>query len=604
MRARGTNRRARTMGRAILWALATFAPACVQAQTEPVFSTGTEMVLVPATVLDKHGLPVSGLTRDNFELRVDGRLVTIAGFNEVSGQVHAPASAHSLPPDILTNVPPGDVAQRSWVVLLPDFINTAPADRMQLRRQLLKFLAKDLRPGQQIAIYALSSSLALLHPFTSDTRPLIEAASQLMDEKELPPAAAAAGLGSVAPAAVAGTITPSPGGLASVQPRDGGKGSSVDSGKANDIEDLLLQSQWRMAVYDARTRAESTLAEFRQLAGSFAGVAGKKTVLWLTGDASPLNPTLLNPTLLTEPSMEPLRVHWRDIAATYEALSGAGISLFPVDIRGVTNPGLKNPSETPNNADFTQTAAQAQPGADSPYSSSIAQREGEAGNSVMAMQTAAVETGGQLLRGSNDLSALLARAQNFWSSYYVLAFKPEPQKKGKSPVYHRIEVRVPGRTAQVLYRHGYLATPESVIDSKDEVHRDLSDASNSPIDFTAIPLTLRLSPEDKRGSLKDTQFVLAIPSAALEREDTRQGSHYSFSIYIVLKNADGKVLSQLGDKIDRVFAPKEAAGIARHGFLYPGRFDAPAGKKSFARIIIRDNESGRVGTITVQIARN
>jgi len=98
--------------------------------------------------------------------------------------------------------------------------------------------------------------------------------------------------------------------------------------------------------------------------------------------------------------------------------------------------------------------------------------------------------------------------------------------------------------------------------------------------------------------------MLSIPASALEHSDTAQGWRYQFSIFIVLKDPKGKVFSDLGDKIDRVFAPPEAAALARHGFFYPGQFDAPAGEKTFGRIIVRDNLSGRVGTITVQIGKD
>jgi hypothetical protein len=72
----------------------------------------------------------------------------------------------------------------------------------------------------------------------------------------------------------------------------------------------------------------------------------------------------------------------------------------------------------------------------------------------------------------------------------------------------------------------------------------------------------------------------------------------------LLKDSKGKVISTMGDRIDRMFSASEAAGIAKNGFLYPGRFDAPAGKRTFGRIIVRDNLSGHTGTITLQIARD
>jgi hypothetical protein len=186
----------------------------------------------------------------------------------------------------------------------------------------------------------------------------------------------------------------------------------------------------------------------------------------------------------------------------------------------------------------------------------------------------------------------------------VLAFSPSQEPTGKSPVYHRIEVKVPGRTVEVLYRHGYTSRPVSFIASDNELKRDVADASNSPVDLTAIPLTLRLLPEDKGASGQKPRFMLTIAATQLAHTDTRQGSRYNFSVFIFLKDARGKVVSDLGDQIDRVFPPAQAASIANHGFLYPGQLETPAGRKTFGRIIVRDNLSGRLGTITVQIGND
>jgi len=600
MPAQRSNLRVSSTGRITLYALAALAIPCALAQTGPVFRATSETVLVPTTVLDKQGQPVAGLKLDDFELRVDGKPVKITALNEVSGPTRA-ANVNPLPPDTVTNVMPLEATQQSWVILLVDLLNTSLPDRMELRRQLLKFLTSDLRPGQPIAIYALGNSLTLVHPFTSDTQQLIEAERRLINEKGLPPAAGA-GFVSATPAAVAGVIAATPGAPATMAPANVATGGGA--GGQGDVESFLLAAQWRMSVYNIHTRTEETLAQFRQLANAFAGVAGKKTVLWLTGDASPLNPTLMNQVNFGDPSSVPLRVEWRQVAAAYEAISAAGISLFPVDIRGVGNPGLKKPDETPSHPEFVQTAALSQPGDSVAYSSATSQRQGEAANAVMAMETAAVETGGRVLAGSNDLSGLLGRAQSLWSSYYVLAFAPEPEPQGKSPVYHRIEVKVPGRAVEVLYRRGYSARPESLIASDDELKRDVGDASSSPVDLTAIPLSLKLAPEDKSVTGGGSGFMLSIPASALEHTDTPQGTRYYFSIFLLLKDPQGKLLSNLGDKIDRVFAPPEAAALARRGFAYPGQFDAPAGEKTFGRIIVRDNLSGRVGTITVQIGRD
>ncbi len=565
------------------------------AQTEPVFRTTSEVVLVTAAVLDKQSRPVTGLKREEFELRVDGKPVRITALDEITGPSQAVAAPHALPTDTVTNISPIETSRRSYIILLVDFINTSLPDRMELRKQLLKFLSEDLQPGQQIAVYALSSSLMLLHPFTTDTKLLIEAASRLVHEKGTPPSA---GFLSAAPASVAGSITVSAGGVASFA---GGAGRPEGTGRGGDIENFLLSAQWRESVFTTRARAANTLAQFRQLANSFAGVAGKKMVLWLTGDASPLNPTLMHQIAFDDPGSEPLRLQWRDVAATFGALNGAGISVFPVDIRGIINPGLASAAEHTSHPDIMHSLAESQPGESEVYPTTTSMRQGEAANAVLAMETAAVETGGRVLKGSNDLSELLGKAQDLWSSYYVLAFTPEQGGQGKAAAYHRIEVKVPGHSVQVLFRRGYVARPESVIASEEEIKRDVMDAADSPVDLTSIPLTLKLTPVDRRTAGLGPHFLLSIPGEALQRTDTSQGLHYNFSIFIMLKDSRGRVISTMGDKIDRVFTAAQAARIVKTGFQYPGQFDAPAGERTFGRIIVRDNLSGHAGSITVEI---
>jgi len=130
----------RITGQSVLFALAVLAIPHAWAQDEPVFRSTSEVVLVPATVLDKQGKPVSRLKREDFELRVDGKPVAITALDEVSGAPAAATNARRPLPDTVTNMVPVESSRRSWVVLLVDFINTAPTDRMELRKQLLKFL--------------------------------------------------------------------------------------------------------------------------------------------------------------------------------------------------------------------------------------------------------------------------------------------------------------------------------------------------------------------------------------------------------------------------------------------------------------------------------
>jgi hypothetical protein len=52
----------------------------LDAQTQPRFRTGVDLIVVPVVVRDAQNALVRGLTGEDFELREDGTPVTIATF--------------------------------------------------------------------------------------------------------------------------------------------------------------------------------------------------------------------------------------------------------------------------------------------------------------------------------------------------------------------------------------------------------------------------------------------------------------------------------------------------------------------------------------------
>jgi len=129
------------------------------------------------------------------------------------------------------------------VILLVDLINTSLEDRVDLRRQLMKFLSKDLRPDQQIAIYALANSLIVLHPFSGDQTSLARAASRLMHEKGAPPPPAGFGFLGGVPAPVAGVISAPPGGIASVT------SPGAPTGPEEPLANFVMRGEWQMTNF-------------------------------------------------------------------------------------------------------------------------------------------------------------------------------------------------------------------------------------------------------------------------------------------------------------------------------------------------------------------
>ena len=407
-------------------------------QDQNVIRTETPLVLVPVSVLDHNGHTVRRLTKDDFTLIVDGTATRITGFDTrdseqpiVSDESPQKGNAQSTPETrVITNVPTEIGAQSTIVILLLDYLNTDLRDRLPIREQALRFFADRLKSGQTFAAYGLSYRLISLLAPSADPAALIRAANVALGQ-------------------ISATDPPESGILMTSK-----KFRDLE-GTDEKMEFIELQSARQKFVNDQRSRSTRTLAAFRQIARAFAGIPGKKELLWLTGDASPLNPSMLYLILLDGPALEANSGSGADLARTFESLNQANITVFPIDIRGVKNTGLLNASGEVSHEEFNQLARRgSQPEDVNIYATSSDRREGEAANAALAMESCARETGGEVLRGSNDLNTLLQRARGAWDAYYVLSFVPRtPEvKQGR---YVPLKVKVKQKRVRVLHRQGF-----------------------------------------------------------------------------------------------------------------------------------------------------
>ena len=259
----------------LILGLSTFLEPVAPAQNATTIRSSSSLVLVPVSALDKSGNFVADLSAHDFQIFVDGKSVEVASFDAVREMSPPSAGKPGLPtalhPQTFRNISEFSASQPNLVVLFVDYLNTRLVDRMGLREGMLKYLANQLKPDQEIAAYGLTERLVLLQPFTRDPSALIAVARDLLKQKGQPRDP------------IGGKPLIKPG----MDPKSNDK--STDRGMEF-LEAVNARKEYNL---DQLHRAQRTLEAFRELAGSFGGVPGKKTVIWLTGDASPLNPTLL-----------------------------------------------------------------------------------------------------------------------------------------------------------------------------------------------------------------------------------------------------------------------------------------------------------------------
>lgn len=180
---------ARTAASAILaftLVLAT-APAALAAETPPAPLPAGVRAAVEVRAMDldvvatKDGRPVTDLTRDEFVVRVDKKVVPIDYFARVdAGTVHGPDLATASPDlvlDTLRNDAGETYVPRQFLVYFDDE-RLLPQDRKPVLEGLRDFVTR-LSPSDRASIVSYNGATRVLVPFTSSKEDLLDGLSRL-----------------------------------------------------------------------------------------------------------------------------------------------------------------------------------------------------------------------------------------------------------------------------------------------------------------------------------------------------------------------------------------------------------------------------------------
>jgi VWFA-related protein len=141
----------------------------------------SRLVLVDVVVTDKHGQPVPGLKPSDFTVTEKGKPQKISVFTPPN-QTARPA-APALAPGVYSNRPEYRSPGGPPTVILLDAANTPLAEQTNARSQMLKWVLDEYRPGDRVAVFALTEKLVLLSDFTDDPQVLLSVLRQYVAQK-------------------------------------------------------------------------------------------------------------------------------------------------------------------------------------------------------------------------------------------------------------------------------------------------------------------------------------------------------------------------------------------------------------------------------------
>ena len=466
-----------------------------QQQHEEVLRINTDLVQTDVMVLDKTGHAVTGLTKDQFEVLVDGQPVQLqffegvaaGGAKEASKIAAARSGATQGAAAAAASLARRAVPGRSFIFFVDDLHLSQPS--IKRTRDLLGNFIDKMAPGDQAMLISPSGQIGFLQQLTDNKTALKMAASrinfqaqaspdpggrrsmtvsearaidrgqkevldykvkEMLDDMGLgrapddlsesaqgnqPPPQPIPGNSMGTTGTTSGDQKETAGGIRITQATTTAPGVNLNSRKSQ--AEMALKSEARRIVQMINSVNSGMLAALESVARGSASLPGRKLVFFIS-DGFVID-------MRDGATSERLR-HVVDSAAR------SGVVIYTINSTGLT-------------ADF----AGAQSDAFADIEDATGGHNAAVDRTSLALQktrdeqeilrTIAEETGGRAILNRNDLESGIGQIVGETSSYYLLAWKPQEVAAGK-PVFKSIKVSVKGRPdLRVLGRAGFYTQP-------------------------------------------------------------------------------------------------------------------------------------------------
>ncbi len=576
--------------RALRFSIVLFSVTCLlsaQNQKDTISSTA-EIVTVPVIVTDSSGKHVRGLKQDDFSISENGKPQRIASFEEVTAQKQ-PVRSVTQQNGIYTNRVETDNALALGIVVV-DFVNTRAVNQYWAIRGAMNFLEKWKGKGgfnQPMMMAAITrEGLRIVHQATTDPS-VLETAMAFV--KSSPSPGRENNQGTLA--------------LASDPPRDATGNPIVNASTpptksgpstAEQLQQAKLEAQMvdqmerqneviRAAANDADTK--TTMWALQALANGVAGIPGRKAMVW-SSEIFPFKSvqeefgspqwTAVHGSSDEDPDLKPLR------DATLLALNRANIAVYPVNAGGLLTPDYFDASWADRSL---MTGGQW-------ATKVVARSEANSGENNLYARLVADQTGGKACMANNDIGDCIGRALDDATHYYMLTYYPDP--KPKNAGWRKIKVDVKGDKINVRARNSYFygAVPTYGTPAKSEV----AVALQSNLDYTSLPLVLKFTGlKPGQGNKRIAQFVIGVDGRALSI-DEEHGNKISLLIGAQAQASDNPVIISIDTKLK----PDVVEQIRAKQLTHAGEMEITPGKYD-VRVVVRDNFTGRIGSIVAPI---
>jgi VWFA-related protein len=532
-----------------------------QKEDEATLKLTTELIEVRAVVTDKAGNPVSGLTKDDFELLENDKPqeVSFFAFTRVPGKGEsATAPGQPLAPSAALANSAAAKPGRS-IVLFADNSHISTSNLLSLKQSLRRFIDDKLGEQDLTALITSFGTLGLGEQFTRDRRLLRYAAERL----------------GVGPSERASLLTPY---LAWLVNRDDRSGLN-EAFRLLREEEGVMETDPRILTQLAKSRAtevlsiasyrsRTTLLTLRSVIDRLAQMPGQR-LLVLFSDGF----TLLDSTGRFD-SMELQNVTSR--------AARSGVVIYSIDSRGLTGPpGMGGEYRTQPNFSIA----------------SAGERDLQDGLNALA-----ADTGGKFFRNTNDLTSAANQALVDNEVYYTLAYYPA--EEGNANKFRKLTIRVKGHPEyRVRTQKGYL--PSALARNKTEAAKTpeqrLVQRMIEPLPVAELGVVATADDVEIQADPSQVTLKVTVDGTSITPQPQANGiQKMELKIATLVFDKTGKQVFNLLQTVDGTLRPASYERLRAGGFHYYKRLALKPGFYQI-RVGVFEPKTERTGTATALV---
>ena len=523
----------------------------------------TRLVTLDVIVKDKKGKRVTDLKAEDFSVFEDGAAQKVEFFSPpLDGGNDASQPKDGAPaPSGVSNSEPTNI-----ISLVLDGATTDPINFKQVREATLKYLQERITGADTVGMFSIANDLQLLQPFTRDKAKLIAAvekgAALPISNKNLERGQLADGI-----AETRAKLDRLGGADA---PAQGSEGAEAMIANRALQQFTLLRSQLSLQ------QARPVLAALAAICSSQRGVTGKKTIV-----------------LFSQGFILPATLDWQ-AQSVIDFANQANVAIYIIDSAGLRTSSPLSTSPVPSaplagvsgmvDAESRIRAV----GGDNVFDN--VRHEGQ-NREYDILYRISGDTGGEFIKGANDLSKGLNRIDQEIRSRYTLAFYNAGGNFDGG--YRKLKVEVRRPDMHVTSRAGYYANPpgEVVFLAPDDkkLLANVASAEANP----ALPLFVELCPFRFKGESYVVPLSIEVPPDAVKFDRKGDKQVVQFDVVGVIREAPGKIVARLGGGFNIPLTAEQYESIHQNNIFFRQDMELLPGAYN-VEIVFRDKLSGKI----------